>query len=149
LPQSNCFQATAFQTGVDMDLTTLSLTSITGITAATFVVMEILKRAFQTQGWFGRIPAWCYAIIVSGSLCLIASRLLHTPDGSPLLPGSLEQNLWKSVLAAAQASGFYSWIGMTSIVDASPLQAPVKVVEPPAPVVHVPPSANWIVPPPK
>lgn len=134
------------------DLQSLSLGSITGIIAATFVVMEVLKRIFSTNTYFGKVPAWCYSVVVAMALCFVANKVLNNSDGTPMLPGQLTPLLWRACLAAASASGFYSWIGNTSIADAQPLQAVVKPPDPvpiqvaTKPVVITPASAKIIPP---
>lgn len=105
-----------------MDLATLSLSSVTGIIATTMVILEILKRIFQKNKGFGSVPVFVYAIGVSIILATIASKVIKTPTGDPILPGLYWEVLWKAVIGAASASGFYSWLNNPeSVGNAQPI----------------------------
>jgi len=78
--------------------------SVAGIVVATVLLVEILKRTLGNQPWFGRVPTWLYAIVVSAVLTATARYGLHTLAGDwlPLFN--------QAVLSAAVASGFKEWI---------------------------------------
>lgn len=102
----------------------LNITSITGIITVTFLLVEVLKRFFVTNKGFGKIPVWIFAVAISAGLTAVANKVLHTENGTPLLTGSLTTLMVRSVLAAASASGFFSWLNSsTSIAQAQPMLA--------------------------
>lgn len=92
-----------------MELETLNLTSITGVVAATLTIVEILKRTFSKFSFWSRVPVFVYAIVISAICALLANRVFMI-DGHPLLPGETWKVIWASVIAAAGASGFYTWL---------------------------------------
>lgn len=105
-----------------MDLAALSLSSITGIIAATMVILEILKRIFIKNAGFGKIPVFVYAVAISIILATIANKFLKTPEGESILPGVYWSIVWKAVIGAASASGFYSWLNNPeSVGNAQPI----------------------------
>jgi hypothetical protein len=87
-----------------------NLTSISGIVITTMFLIEILKRVLGNVNGFSKIPAFIYAIVISGILAFVANRLLHNPDGSPYLEGEPLKIIWAAILAALGSSGFYTWI---------------------------------------
>lgn len=96
-----------------MDETTLevlSLSSYSGIVIATMFIVEVLKRILDKVAGFKSIPIFVYACTVAGVLAILANKVIKI-DGHPLLQG---QNVWiavwKSVIGAAGASGFYGWL---------------------------------------
>lgn len=99
-------------------LEALSLGSITGIVIATMFIVEILKRLFTNVTFFQKIPVFIYAVAVSCLLTFIACRILKTKDGFPILDMDLGPALWASVIQAAAASGFYSWLRPQSVQKA-------------------------------
>lgn len=103
-------------------LDTWSLSSISGIIIVTLVLVEILKRIFQKNAGFGKIPVFAYSIGISVILSIIANKLLKQDDGTPMLPGHLITIIWKAIYASASASGFYSWLNNPeSVGNAQPL----------------------------
>jgi hypothetical protein len=101
----------------------LDLSSITGIVIITLFIVELLKRLLRNVVFFSKIPVWTYAIAIACVQVFIANRLLQTEDGVPLLPGNLTKLLWATVVAAASASGFYSWLraGQTNLKESAML----------------------------
>lgn len=106
-----------------MSLDQLSLTSITGVIAATFLFVEVLKRLFTKEAWFGKIPVFVYAIVIAEILTVLANRVLKLSDGTPVLPGTLTQAMWAALLGAASTGGFYTWLtSPSSVAAAQPLR---------------------------
>lgn len=107
----------------------LDLTSVTGIIAATFAIVEILKRLIQNQNSFlGRTPVWIYSVIVSAVLAFLANKVIRRDATHYFLEGDLWVVMWKSVLGAASASGFFTWFRNPSgsMASAQPLGTPVN-----------------------
>lgn len=84
-------------------LQTLTLTSTTGIVVATMFIVEILKRLLKGMTWFEKIPVFVYAVVIAVILTIVAVQL-------NALQGELYQLLWSSIIGAASASGFYTWL---------------------------------------
>lgn len=87
----------------------INLTTITGIVAATMLIVELLKRIFENSMYFNRIPIFVYAAVVSAILAIFANKIIYI-DGQPLISGNLWIVIWQAVINAATASGLYSWI---------------------------------------
>lgn len=94
----------------DMVLEIIDLSSISGIIVATLFILEIIKRLTRNILALQKVPLWCYALVVSAILAFIANSYLETDLGEPLLPGTLGTVIWKSIIGALGASGFYSWL---------------------------------------
>lgn len=105
-----------------MSFDVVDLSSISGVILATMFGMEILKRLFQTNKGFGKLPPWVYAIIIAESLTFLAHYGIKDENGLPILLGRTQTLLWRAFLAASSASGFYTWLNnRKSIADAQPL----------------------------
>lgn len=78
--------------------------SVTGIVVAVIVIVEILKRFLGNIPWFGKVPTWVYAVLLSIALTMICHLWLKT------LPGSDLELLTQAVVMAAIASGFKEWL---------------------------------------
>lgn len=104
-----------------MVLDTLSLTTLTGVIGATFFIVEILKRLFQNNTGFGKIPVFVYATLISIALVFVANHLIKDSSGNPILAGNIWQLMWRAGILAMSSGGFYSWLGATSIANAQPL----------------------------
>ena len=89
-----------------------NLETISGIVAATGVIIEVLKRLIQNKApkWIQCIPVWVFAVIVSAALSLLANKVLISANGTPLLEGNTWQVMWSAAVSAAGASGFYTWL---------------------------------------
>jgi len=106
-----------------VDLEAWSLTSITGIILITMGLVEILKRLFSRNEGFGKIPVFVYAMVIAAILATLANKVFKTEDGTPFLVGAYWVVLWRAVLSAAAASGFYSWLNKPeTVADATPLR---------------------------
>jgi hypothetical protein len=77
--------------------------SVTGIVAATIVVVEILKRFFGNTAYMQRVPTWLYAIGISSALTACAHYWWQ------VLPGNDLDLFTQAIMLAAVASGFKEW----------------------------------------
>jgi len=82
----------------------IELSSVGGIVIATGLGVQILKRWLRDAPWFGRIPFWALAVLIASGLTWFAHDVLHS------LEGELVELMYQAALAAAGASGFYTWI---------------------------------------
>jgi len=80
------------------------LGTVTGVVGATLVVVEAVKRLFATTPFIQKAPVWTIAIAVSAILTVLANQLFKS------LEGDLPALIWQAALAAASASGFYTWL---------------------------------------
>ncbi len=80
------------------------LATISGIIAATMIVVEVVKRLVHDVKILKDTPTWVYAIGVSTCLCLISRYALHAID---MEIGPL---LWTAAIAAASGGGFFTWL---------------------------------------
>ncbi len=80
------------------------LATLTGIVAATTLVVEVLKRLLVSVKVLNRIPTWMYAIGTAIVLVLIANRVLG------VLQGDMGPLMWSAALLGASASGFWTWL---------------------------------------
>lgn len=105
-----------------MDFNTWNLSSISGVILVTLGITEILKRLFSKNEGFGKIPVFAYSIAIAILLATVANKFLKTPDGTPVLAGDYLIVVWKAIIGAASASGFYSWLNNPeSVGSAQPL----------------------------
>lgn len=83
-----------------MDPTQIDLTSVAGISAATWIVVQALKAALANAHGFSNVPLPVYAAVVSALLTWLSHDVLH------LLPGaSLTELVVQAVVASLTASG--------------------------------------------
>lgn len=97
--------------GIDAPI--LELSTVSGIVAATMLGVQIIKRFGGNVPIICAAPLWVISIVVALALTLFAHGVLN------LLEGDLVEVLWRTGLAAASASGFYSWLrrGNTTAAD--------------------------------
>lgn len=81
-----------------------ALGTISGIVAATLLLVEIIKRAGQDLPFIRAVPVWVIAVLVSIGLTYLGNRILST------LEGDLPTLLWTAALSAASASGIHTWL---------------------------------------
>lgn len=79
------------------------LASVSGIAAATLVIIALLKTTLAQTPVIRAIPIWIDAALVAIGLTVLAHYVLGTLSGDPL------QLAWQACLAAATASGFREW----------------------------------------
>lgn len=92
----------------NFDPETWNLSSVTGITSITFLILEILKAYIhKTTPIIGKIPTWVFPIVVAFGLALTANKLIYI-DGKPVLPGNFWVIAGKAFLAALGSSGIHS-----------------------------------------
>jgi hypothetical protein len=94
----------------NLPLQTLNLGSISGVVAATLLAVEILKRALKRVTFFEKVPVFVYSIVLAILFGTLANKVFHTNDGTPLLTGEYWKVIWACAIAAAGASGFYTWL---------------------------------------
>ena len=82
----------------------VELSTITGIVIAAGIATQVIKKLVAKLPIAQEIPVWLYAVISAAVLTLVANRVIGS------LQGDLWALLWKAGLAAATASGFYSWL---------------------------------------
>lgn len=111
----DCQMRFLVQTDPSPMLDSLSLGSITGVVAATMLVVEILKRIFDNVTGFKKIPVFVYAIVVAAILAFIGNKLGYLA-GKPVFV------IWASIISAGSASGFYTWLR-----NPQPIQTASKV----------------------
>jgi hypothetical protein len=80
-------------------------TSVTGIVAATIVLVEIFKRFLGNVSYIQRVPTWLYAVTFSCILTACAHLWWQT------LPGNDLDLFTRAIMLAAVASGFREWFG--------------------------------------
>lgn len=91
-----------------------NLTSVTGITTITFALVEALKSAITDKTkWYGRIPTWIYSVVIAMGLAFAANKVFKV-NGHPLLAGDVFEVIWQAAVAAASASGIFSWMNRGS-----------------------------------
>ena len=81
-----------------------ALGTISGIVAATLLLVEIIKRAGQNLPFIRAVRVWAIAVLVSIGLTYLSNRILGT------LEGDLPTLLWTAALSAASASGIHTWL---------------------------------------
>jgi hypothetical protein len=96
--------------GDNLPLQTINLGSISGVVAATMLAVEVLKRALKRVTFFEKVPVFVYAIILAIGFGTLANRVIRMSDGTYLLAGEYWKVIWACAIAAAGASGFYTWI---------------------------------------
>lgn len=82
--------------------------SITGIVAATIVIVEVLKRFFGNIAYVKAVPTWLYAVAVSAGLVACAHFWWQ------VLPGEHLDLFTRAIMLAAMASGFREWLANVS-----------------------------------
>jgi hypothetical protein len=73
------------------------------VTAATGVVVTVLKTLIGDRDPFNRAPTWLYAFVVGAILTALAAFAFGT------LPGNPWQLVMQGALNGASASGAYEW----------------------------------------
>ena len=91
-------------------LEAIDLTSISGITVATLIIVELIKRLVGNAKWIKKIPIFVYVLFVSVLLTIFANKGLKTSDNQPLLKGDTISLVWQAIVSAAGSSGFYTWL---------------------------------------
>jgi cell shape-determining protein MreD len=89
---------------MDIDPISLNLASITGIVGITMILVELLKKPLKNFKWFQKIPVFIYSIIMAAMIAFLANRVFHT------ISGNIYHIIWRSIISAASASGFYTWL---------------------------------------
>lgn len=119
----------------------LSLTTTTGIIGATMFIVEILKKVFAGYAGFNKVPVFVYACAVAAILAFFANHVIYI-SGQPLLTGAnVWIAMWRAVIGAAAASGFYTWKRNPE----TPATAS-KTVEPINPEQEIPVKKSQILP---
>jgi hypothetical protein len=78
--------------------------SVAGVTAATALIVSVLKRAVGDRDPFAQVPTWVYAFVVGAVLTALCAFGLGT------LPGNPWQLVMQAALNGASSSGFYEWL---------------------------------------
>lgn len=107
----------------------INLTSITGVIAATFVVVEIIKKLVKPETpVLGKIPVILFPLVIAPILALVANKAMFRDDGTPILSGNVWTVLGRAILGAASSSGLYTWLRQPGITigDAQPLIGSTK-----------------------
>jgi hypothetical protein len=100
------------------------LSTISGVVAATLIVVEVIKRLFKSVPIIADAPVWLIAIVVSVLLTLLANQVFQS------LQGDIWALAWSAALSAASASGFHTWLR-------KPLEGPAKASTAFAPLLAV------------
>jgi len=79
--------------------------SVTGIVAATILLVEIMKRFLGNTAYLKVVPTWVYAVLISCGLTACAHIWWQ------VLPGDDLDLFTRAVMLAAVASGFREWFG--------------------------------------
>lgn len=89
----------------------IDLASTTGIAVATMTLVEMLKKSPICQSKFlVSVPVYVYTVIIAAVIGLAANKVLTDDQGNVLMPGQTWHVIWQCVLAAANASGVYTWL---------------------------------------
>lgn len=85
-------------------MTEFPLASISGISAATIVIVALFKARLATTVYLRELPLWVYVGIVATGLTLLARYGLGTLTGDPL------DLCWQAASSAVMAIGFREWM---------------------------------------
>ena len=80
------------------------LSTISGVVAATLIVVEVIKRSTVKVPYIQSLPVWVIAVAVSIALTVLANQVFDT------LEGDTWALAWSAALSAAAASGFHTWL---------------------------------------
>lgn len=94
----------------DSPMKLTNLASISGIIAASMLIVQIIKRLIPAGSAIAKVPIFIWAILSSIGLATLANKVLKLNDGSPMLEGDYWKVLWAAITAAAGASGFFTWV---------------------------------------
>jgi len=97
-----------------MEMNPTWYTSIAGIIIATGIIVQVCKKLLGNVAGFMAVPTWIYSALVATALTFASRYFGYLKD-----EGTLLELLMAAALAAASASGFWSWFSSPTAIGQS------------------------------